>query len=814
VQAGPDGTSAVERFLGQLDELRRARGLSLDRLSRRTGIPASTLHHWLTKARRLPSWDQVSTIVSACHADEESWLRAWQQAGRVGLPRARALAADRVDRHRPCSLPSDVPHFVGRTGQLDAAVETLRGGATGRVTPVYVIAGMGGIGKTAFAVHLAHRVVERYPDGQVWLNLRGTQPDPAEPGELLARVLDRIGVPASDLPQGVDARAELLRDRLSGRRLLIVADDAATESQVRPLLPGSASSAVVVTSRGRLSGLTGAGLIELGGLEPDEARTLLAAVVGPGRVAAEEDAAASVIRLCGYLPLAIRIVAGLLVGRPRWRIAHLVDLLDDERNRLSVLETGDLGVAASIGLSYEALPEPVRHALRMLGALDAADFADWIGAAVLEVPRDTARRLLERLVDAYLLEIAETDRAGQVRYRLHDLVRLYARHQAVTGDPVPSARDVVARASRAWLTLAERAASRIPVYDFSHEPTTTERWPADDRPDPVATVDPMRWLDAEREAIVATVRQAASAGLVGVAADLAGAMTSYCSLRCEFASWYAMAQAVGTAARDAADHHLVVVTTLSQANLFAEQGELRRAAARARSARQLARRHSLHRLEAFALLTNGVIERAHGDLTAARASYGRAIEAFDPAADALARAYALSELGAVHAALAGTDEAERCYRQARPVFRERGDLRGEAKVALRLAAVAQARGELGTAERGFGEALALARRVGDVRAAAEIEYRLGQVLLAGDNAAAAADLLGRVAERCRQAGDARGLAFASEALGQAYDRQGDPARARESFEVALAYYRRAGLVERRDKLMESLHRLSPTPATG
>jgi DNA-binding XRE family transcriptional regulator len=468
---------------------RERTGLSQEDLAEAAGVSDRTVRNvelGLRRPRRA-TLDQLIGALRLTDVERDALEAAWR------------------GNRRPCSLPGDIPDFVGRAGLV---TDLLVGGAAPDVALVCVVAGMGGVGKTTLAVHAAHRAADRFPGGQLYLDLRGTGGNPVDAGEALGRLLDRLGVPAAHLPRELGARAELLRDRLSDRRYLLVLDDAANEAQVRPLLPGTASSAVLITSRNRLPGLAGARLVELDSLAEAEALTLLANVAGAPRIAAEEAAARSVARLCGRLPLAVRIVAALLAGRPGWRVAHLADLLADERDRLAVLEAGDLDVASSISLSYRTLPAPARRAFRLLGALDAPDLPAWAAAATLEVSLTTAGRLLERLVDAYLLESPGTDQAGQVRYRFHDLIRIYARHH----DPDPAVPvDVpalVERAGRAWLTLAERASAAAVPPSPGTRPRTTDRWAADERVIRSVLAAPVDWLDAERAAIVATVRQA------------------------------------------------------------------------------------------------------------------------------------------------------------------------------------------------------------------------------------------------------------------------------------------------------------------
>ncbi len=756
--------------------------LSQEELAALAGVTDRTIRNVESGTRRprRDTLERLAEVLRLADVDRAALLEAW--------------SGDRP----PGSLPPDVPDFVGRTSTLDTAHQILRGPAATGVSRVCVLAGMGGLGKTTLAVHLAHELADRYPDGQLYLQLRGTSSDPVEPAEALARLLCRLGLPAGHLPADVDTRAELLRDRLRSRQVLLVLDDAATEAQVRPLLPATPSCAVLVTSRSRLSGLAGARLVELAAFDPAEALALLSGVIGEERVAAEEAAARAVVDLCGWLPLAVRIVAALLAGRPGWRIGHVVGLLADERDRLSVLAAGDLQVKAGIALSYLALPDDVRRAFRLLSVIDVPDFAAWTASAGLGVDLQSARRLLERLVDGYLLDIVGTDEAGQPRYRFHDLVRVYARHEGPER-PDPAARAaVVAGASRAALTLVERAGGNPLIDNLASELLTMDRWPVEEQLAREVMAAPLTWLDAEHTAIAAIARQAAGTGgeLLGTAADLTAAMSWYCSLRCEFTGWQGMAEAVIRASDGTGPPAAEAVARLALGDGLAEQGELTGARPFVLAALDTARARGLHRLAAHALLSLAIIERSTGNVPAAAGHMLAAIDAAGLAGDRVARGYAESELGAVHVSRGEFDLAEERYRTARSVFRDRGEARGETKVVLRLAILDQARGELGRAGDGFREALKLAGSCDDLRAEIEILYRLGVLHLAGGELDVAAELLGQAVASSQEIGDARGTAMASDSLGQVHARRGDDAAARAAYDVALAYYQRMPMESR------------------
>ncbi|WP_432842021.1 BTAD domain-containing putative transcriptional regulator [Dactylosporangium sp. CA-092794] len=429
----------------------------------------------------------------------------------------------------PALLPPDIPDFTGRAAELSAAGKLLAAGKNALV--VVGVAGMGGVGKTAFAVHIAHSVAADYPDGQLYVNLRGIDPSPATPIEVLARFLRALGVDSHAVPDDPVEASALYRSRVAGRRILVVLDNAAAEAQVRPLLPGSATCAVIVTGRARLAGVEGARWFDLGDFALTDALRLLGEVAGADRVAAEPAAAAELVRLCGRLPLAVRVAGARLAARPSWRLADLTALLADEHRRLDRLAAGDLEVRASLALSYRGLGDVAKRLLRMLGLFDAPDAPVWLAACLLEAPLDDAIEHLDALVDAQLLMLARTDRVGQVRYRLHDLVRLYARSLA---EPAESA-DALTRGLGAWLALAERMAVAVPGPCFAVLSGPAARPPVPD----LTRFDPLEWFDAERSALLAAVRQACDHGLDDLAFDLAASLEKYFDLRGMYESWRA-----------------------------------------------------------------------------------------------------------------------------------------------------------------------------------------------------------------------------------------------------------------------------------
>jgi len=361
----------------------------------------------------------------------------------------------------PRQLPAAPRHFTGRHGELEALtrlVDTID--ASGGTVVISAIDGMAGIGKTALAIHAAHRLAERFPDGQLFLDLHGyTQGHPPRTAsEALSWLLGALGMPPERIPVDGEQAAALYRQRLAGARTLIVLDNAATEAQVRPLLPGSGSCLVLVTSRRRLKALDDARSLSLDLLSPPDAVALLRAVAGPDRIPADDPLADEIATLCGYLPLALRIAASLLRHRPAWSLENLTGQLRDQHRLAGALSDGERGLPAVFDLSYASLEVAHRRLWRLLGLVPGTDLEAYAAAALAEADPATTVGLLEDLVDHNLLSAYA---AG--RYRLHDLLRAHARALAAAA-PAPEREAAVDRLLHYYAHTAQSASVAIARY--------------------------------------------------------------------------------------------------------------------------------------------------------------------------------------------------------------------------------------------------------------------------------------------------------------------------------------------------------------
>ncbi|MFE7593497.1 BTAD domain-containing putative transcriptional regulator [Kitasatospora sp. NPDC057512] len=352
----------------------------------------------------------VSTPAPAAARPASPWPGAATAEAAARAPYPEAV--------RPTQVPADLADFTGREAQTEALRAVLLSPGT---MPVATVSGLGGVGKTALAVHVAHTLAADFPDGQLYLDLHGADGRPTRPEEAVGAFLRSLGVPAEGLAPGLAERSAQFRSLLSGRRVLVVLDNARDAEQIRPLLPGRAGCAVLVTSRARLGALPNAHVVELAAFAPQEALGLLGRVVGGQRLRAEADTAGELVRLCGHLPLAVRILAARLACRPGWSMARLLDMLAGDRRRLDVLRAGDLAVESAFRFGYDQLTPEQARAFRLLAVPEVPDLSPGAIAAVLGLPEREAEELAESLVDCSMLETAPPD-----RYRYHDLLRAFA----------------------------------------------------------------------------------------------------------------------------------------------------------------------------------------------------------------------------------------------------------------------------------------------------------------------------------------------------------------------------------------------------
>ncbi|MFF3951541.1 BTAD domain-containing putative transcriptional regulator [Streptomyces sp. NPDC001902] len=461
-------------------------------------------------------------------------------------PRTTQPAPDSV-RRVPAELPHDARGFSGRSdelAQLHALLPSAQGQGPANTVVISAIGGAAGIGKTALAVHWAHQVRDRFPDGQLYVNLHGFDHDrqPTRSNEALELLLRSLGLAVSEIPSDEDAQARAYRTLLADRRMLVLLDNAASAEQVRPLLPGSPSCCVVVTSRNRLGDLVardGAHSMPLDLLLPTEARALLSEMLDAERLIAEPLAVDELIRLCGSLPLALRLAAARLAGDPGLRLSDLVSEMS-EGNRLEALEpdgTDNLSLRIALTASYRVLAPAARRLFRLLGLFPGPELTAEAAAVLLDTSLHQARRLLSALAVAHLIE---PEAAG--RYRFHDLLREYA-HERAQAEETAADRDAALERVLIWYLNAARAVSGTWLF-----PELPENLRFSGHPGLPSTSGGEQWLEAERANLLAIVNHAGRHGPRAVAWHLTSALFGFFWLRLPRVTWQATAQTALNAA--------------------------------------------------------------------------------------------------------------------------------------------------------------------------------------------------------------------------------------------------------------------------
>jgi DNA-binding SARP family transcriptional activator len=792
--------------------------LTYRELAARTGWARATIGEYFTGVR-LPPTDRFDTLVRllgtgpaevGALATARDWVAEVPQAASPPVP--------------PRELPPDVSSFIGRGEQL-AALER----AAAASPPVAAVVGMAGVGKTALAVRWAHQVADRFPDGQVYIDLRGYHPaEPVPADQALAILLGSLGVAGPDLPAEVAQRAAQYRTLSASRRMLIVLDNAESADQVRPLLPGTPSCPVVVTSRDDLAGLAardGVCRVRVDPLPFADAAGLLTALVG-ARAEADPAATGRLAQRCARLPLALRVAAELAVARPDVSLAELVEELRGTRRLARLSGLGSVSdppatVTEVFSWSMRHLPAEVATAFWWLGRQPGPDIGVAAAAALFGTDPEAARQRIERLARAHLVERAQLD-----RYQLPDLLRAYA------GGPDGAGRDGERAAmTRLFAHYQATAAAAMDVL-FPHERDDRPPPPRADRPSSdLSAPAALRWLDTERANLVAVCGHAAGQGWSAVAVDLSRTLWRYLDTRGHYRQAYAIHQHAVRAARPGSGELADVLAKLGvtawrlghcpeaerlleraaaiHRELGGERGGARvrillamvdyqlgrfpDAAERLRQAVSSYRRLGDRRGEAGALGNLGVLHWRQGRSQLAIACQRRAGRIGRQLADPYVEGYALANLGLVYQQLGRFPEALDSHQRALASSRELGDRRAEADVLGSLGATYRSLGRFPEAVDQLGQALALARELGHRGLDAELLNHLGETLAAMGELEPAGVRHAEAHAVAVAIGDRYEQARALDGLAAAWRQRGQRGRAARHRRAARAIYAELGV---------------------
>jgi tetratricopeptide (TPR) repeat protein len=676
---------------------------------------------------------------------------------------ALATARDRIeDRRRaepsapaprwsvPGQLPRAVRGFVGRAAER-LVLDSLVGTAGDPAGSIVTITGSAGVGKTALAVHWAHLVADRFPDGQLHVNLRGFDPSasPMTPDDAVRGFLDALDIPAQRVPVDLAAQAALYRSLLAGKRVLVVLDNARDAEQVRPLLPGAPGCLIVVTSRSQLPGLIaaeGAHPLVLDLLTPAEARQLLSRRLGPERVDAEPQAVEAIITWCARLPLALTIVAARAATHPQFPLAALAEELRQVSGGLDAFTDAEpaTDIRAVFSWSYHTLSAPAARLFRLLSLHPGPDVTAPAAASLAGVPTTQERRLLAELTRAHLVEEHTPG-----RYTFHDLLRAYATELANTHDNDTDRRAALTRLFDLYLATAAAAMDTLHPAETHRRP----RIPPPATPIPVLA-DPdtaLAWLDTERPTLVAVAAHTANHDWPTHTTRLATTLNRYLD-----GGHYTDALAVHTHALHAAQH------TGDPAG------------------------------QADALNSLGATHGQLGRFGPAAEHFQRALTLFGRAGDPVGQARALGNLGIIEQRLGRYREAADHHEQALALFQQAGDRTGEARALTNLGEVEAWLGRNRPAADHHEHALALFRQAGDRTGEAHALNSLGDVEAQLGRNQPAADHLHQALALFQQFGDRAGEAWTLDSLGTLHTCLGQPAQAAEHHRQALAIFRETG----------------------
>ena len=697
----------------------------------------------------------------------------------------------------PRLLPAEIPDFTGRAKIIDAIVKTVTaeasGGKMGYSAPVVVLFGQGGAGKTTLAVHISHRLAEQFPDGQLFARLR-VGDHSVRPNEVLGRFLRALGVDGSSLPDGTEERAEMYRGLLSRKRILVTLDDAMSPEQIAPLLPGSSTCSVLVISRKRLTGLPAACRYEVGAFSRRTAIELLSRVVGANRVEAEPEATDALLQLCGNLPLALRIAAARLAARPHWSVAALGDRLADESRRLDELSYGDMGLRASIAVSYDNLSPDARRLLRLLALSEAPDFEAWVGAPLLQTDMLQATDLIEELAESYLIDAKQGPAAGPVRYQFHDITRPFARERLLCDESPQERHAALERLLGALLYLTDEAHRREYSGDYLTSHSGASRWQLPERLTAQLLENPLTWYERERLSIIMGVRQAAASGLVEHSWDLAQRAVTLFETCSYFGDWRDTHAVALEAACGAGDRRGEATMRYSLGSLYMFEQRNSLAAEQFAVAGQIYTDLGDEYGAALVLRNAAVLERRSGRLEQALTHSQAALEVFRAVGDHVGQAHVLHNLAQVWLDYGADDTANDLLDQAASICQQIGNRRVYAQVQRQIGDLRLRRGDLDEAAEAYHAVLSIVRESHDRVGECYALVGMGRVDIRRGRPGSAAQMLIGALEVAEETGDLAVESMVSLALAEAQLAAGRLSDAADYADRALRQCERTGPV--------------------
>ncbi|MEU4564203.1 tetratricopeptide repeat protein [Actinoplanes sp. NPDC023936] len=686
----------------------------------------------------------------------------------------------------PRNLPRDIPDFTGRQDRVDAIVEHLGASADASTVTIATIHGMPGVGKTTLAVHAAHRAENLFPDGQLFVDLRGFAAGvaAAEPMSALENLLQQLGVPVATMPATLDERVAAYRTRVAGRRLLIVLDNARSENQIRPLLPGSPGAAVIITSRVHLGGIEGAMQVPLDVMPEAEACDLLTKIVGRDRVADQRGDVTEIASLCGHLPLAIRLTGARMVSRPRWSAAGLAERLRSVRQRLEHFRSGDMSVVAAFALSYENLRPEVQQVFRAMGLGPGGNLGAPAIAALAGMPVADAEAILEELIDVHLVE-----EPSDGHYGMHDLLRQHARDVAVRIDRPGDLRAAQIRLLTHYLA---RAAPASAILDPTCRPITMPGNLTADVPPCGSYDEALKWFEVERRNLVAAVKLADELKADEFVWRLTMALHPYFLLRGYTDDWVATGELAIQAARRLGNVTAEADVRQSLGVACRRLGRPTEAVEHHEQALSGYQRGNDKSGEMSALTQLGIAYRRLGRYSAALDVQRKAVALHDELRDPSGEAATLTNLGLVYQRLGRYDDSLRCHERARTIAGNIPERHCEAMANTNIGIVYERTNRLEDALNSHQAALTIAKEIGDRHVEGHTMNNIGIVLRRIGRHDEALDYHHRGLELLRKTGSRGDECEALTDIGHAYREVGQDGAALESFDIAYDVARHIG----------------------
>ncbi|ADB34229.1 transcriptional regulator, XRE family [Kribbella flavida DSM 17836] len=757
-----------------LRQFRTAAGLTQGGLAEKAGLSEQAVSLLERGTRRRPRIATVHALAEALGLDAAAEEQLTQAArGTPGRQIATEPPAPDAVTVVPRQLPPTLADFTGRTAELEALTRILTADDVVGTVRMAAVTGMGGVGKTSLAVHAAHLTADAYPDGHLYLDLRGYGPgEPVQPAEALSQLLRSLGIDGHSVPDGVDEAAALYRSRIAGLRMLVLLDNANGAAQVRPLLPGASGSAVIVTSRRGLTALPGFLQLSLSPLSEADSITLLGRIAGNDRVAAEANAARRIARLTGRLPLAVRLIGARLAARPGWPVEHVMNQLQDEQRRLDELGTGKSGVRSNIAASVEFLAasdDPLDRraaaALDLLGLPNGADLITLTTAHLLDESEHNTEQMLERLVDLNLLISLAPG-----RYRLHDLIRAYARERADQALSEGARTDALARVLTLYTGIAWRC------HRLTHNESrrlTLAGSSVRNAPDFPDAVSALRWLDDERSSL---------------------------------------AEAFQQACRTPALRPLVPELPLALFGYYEPLGRWSEMRAAYAAGREIAGELGYGQLMAWLEHDLAIPDAEVGNFRAALSHLEASLDLFRTIGDLPGQARACTSLSRVLEQLGQVDEAVTRGEEALSLSQEIGDETIEGISYLALGNLYLRRGDTVRAGRSFNRAIALSHASGNLRSTAKRYHVAGQAYQQAGLHQQAIEFHAKGIEVYSAIGDVNSRAESYKDLAAIHLQLGEARTAKAHAETGIRLARGHGNVPREGELLIELGRIAQ--ATG